>query len=594
MFVKKIILFENSKFPIALLTMIKSIHNVEKIQIDQKCDLKIKKESKKVKSYTEDAKELYMNEKYLKAVKLLDKSADSKSIVDRPTKKPLREVLEALNLLDQTNVDEIKKFVNECLHEPGFDIIKAEFKDWTPTPKFIDEIKSEELKRFSYAINEIWRDLYKKFDSSILKQGAISSHIPMKHPFIVPGGRFIETYYWDNFWILEGINVSGMYETSKSILENHIFLIDEYGFVPNGSRIYYLSRSQPPYFSLMVMSFYESISKSTKLTPEQKQQYKKFVLDECLDRMIIEHKFWMRERSVKIKHNQMRGSVLNIFNPNYNAPRVESYTEDVHTARKCKTDKERSKLYRNLSAAAESGIDFSTRWFRDINAGIETIQTSDIIPVDLNSVLYKVECSISKLCKEKSDFNGFKKYKNYSARRACVINSLMWSDKLESWCDYNYVNEKLNDGQFYFSNLSPLFFDIKPPCQTSVAQIVNKNVLGLDFDLMVSGIPYSMIRSSNEQWDFNVWAPNQHEMIMMLLRNEQHDLAKTLAKRFFKSVYTGWKETGMIFEKYSVCKCGEKGGQGEYVVQSGFGWTNGFILKLIDHYKDDLIARKSF
>jgi neutral trehalase len=92
------------------------------------------------------------------------------------------------------------------------------------------------------------------------------------------GGRFIETYYWDNYWILEGLLVSGMFDTAKTILENQIYLIENYGFIPNGSRVYYLNRSQPPYFSLMVMNFYENSIKSNELDREKKKIFKRFVL----------------------------------------------------------------------------------------------------------------------------------------------------------------------------------------------------------------------------------------------------------------------------------------------------------------------------
>ena len=104
--------------------------------------------------------------------------------------------------------------------------------------------------------------MYKKCDFNVLAIGAISSHLPMKHPFIVPGilkfiiycyirlsnclfkkgGRFIETYFWDNYWILSGLLISGMFETAKTILENHMHLIEIYGFIPNRSRVYYLNR----------------------------------------------------------------------------------------------------------------------------------------------------------------------------------------------------------------------------------------------------------------------------------------------------------------------------------------------------------------
>jgi alpha,alpha-trehalase len=452
-------------------------------------------------------------------------------------------------------------------------------------PKYIESFKSEQLRNFAYSLNDIWLDLHKKCDHSILVDGAVSSHLPMKHPFLVPGGRFIETYYWDNFWILEGILVSGMITTAQHILENHMHLIDEYGFVPNGSRVYYLNRSQPPYFANMVMAFYDHTQKSTELTSEEKYVYKRFVLDEALKCMIKEHKYWMRERSIKITHKGTEFK-LNLFSPQNDQPRPESYSEDIHTASHCQTDAERAKCYKDLSAGAESGIDFSSRWFKD-PMNIQTIHTTDIIPVCLNALLYKTETSLAMLCNEKADMIGFKRYRNLGLKRKTVINSLLWSKKLNCWTDYNHRTKKLYEKDFYITNLSPLFNDIKPP-KHRVKELMEKHVCSLNL-INSNGIPFSFTNSM-EQWDFsNIWAPNQYQVIMLLTKVNR-DLALKFAKKFFTTVYTGWLNTGMIFEKYSTLELGNRGSGGEYLVQSGFGWTNGTILSLMKEFGDELFS----
>ena len=141
--------------------------------------------------FEEDAKKLYLNDKYLKLIHLAYENIDSKSVVDRATKKSLDEVLNALENLDENNLDSIRLFVDEYLHEPGYEIVKANLTDWKHFPKYIDSIKNDNLKQFSLALNEIWKDLYKRLDTKKLSIGAVSSHLPLKNPFIVPGGRFI-------------------------------------------------------------------------------------------------------------------------------------------------------------------------------------------------------------------------------------------------------------------------------------------------------------------------------------------------------------------------------------------------------------------
>ena len=141
--------------------------------------------------FEDEAKNLYLNDKYLRLINLAFENIDSKSIVDRATKMSLNTVLTALNKLDVSDLDQIRKFASMYFHEPGYEIVKAEFTDWKPSPKYIDNISNPSLKKFSLALNDIWKDLYKKLDLSLLNPGAVSSHLPIKNPFVVPGGRFL-------------------------------------------------------------------------------------------------------------------------------------------------------------------------------------------------------------------------------------------------------------------------------------------------------------------------------------------------------------------------------------------------------------------
>ena len=124
------------------------------------------------------------------------------------------------------------------------------------------------------------------------------------------------------------------------------------------------------------------------------------------------------------------------------------------------------------------------------------------------------------------------------------------------------------------------------PKKQKVKYIIEKHVCSLNLD--ACGMPYSYINSA-QQWDYaNIWAPNQHELIMMLLKYNK-ELALRFARNFLKTVYTGWLQNGMIYEKYSAVHVGKRGTGGEYEVQAGFGWTNGTIIKLIHTFRDDLV-----
>jgi alpha,alpha-trehalase len=297
------------------------------------------------------AEKLYLNPKYLRAVKEAFPTCDSKSIVDRATKRPLKNVLADLAVLNENNLDEVRKFVSYNFELPGAEITCANLTDWTEEPTFIRRIKNPDLKRFSIELNKIWLELYKKFDMEKLGEDCVSSHLPMKHPFIVPGGRFIEMYYWDTYWTIQGMLVCEMFDTVKMMLENFIQFIEQYGFIPNGSRMYYLNRSQPPYFAQMIKMFYDFSTRSKSLSKAKKVEHERFVLDVALPAMTKEYEFWMSSKVVEVN---MNGSLvkLNVYRADTTAPRPESYFEDTTAAKLFTSSRDKSKFYQDIATAA--------------------------------------------------------------------------------------------------------------------------------------------------------------------------------------------------------------------------------------------------
>jgi alpha,alpha-trehalase len=218
---------------------------------------------------------------------------------------------------------------------------------------------------------------------------------------------------------------------------------------------------------------------------------------------------------------------------------------------------------------------------------MHTIHTSDIVPVDLNAVMYKTEVIISKLCLIKGYLKLHELFKARSTRRYASINTLLWSSDKSCWADYNCLSKQLNQS-FYVSNLSPLWVGMRPPRGTTTVKRILDNHADL-FHKYDGGVPVSLIRTE-QQWDLsNVWAPNQHAFIMMLLKRDR-PAALHLARKFFNTVYVGWKRSGMIYEKYDVDKLGVRGSGGEYEVCTGFGWTNGVVLSIINIFKDELVT----
>ena len=212
-----------------------------------------------------------------------------------------------------------------------------------------------------------------------------SSRLPLPHRYVVPGGRFTEMYYWDSYFTMLGLQASGSHELLRQMCDNFAFLVERYGHIPNGNRSYYLSRSQPPFFAPMVGLLVDQQGASA---------YSRY-----LAALQKEYDFWMEgsERlSVGQPHRRVvrlsDDAILNRYWDDRATPREESYREDVATANAIQRPKE--EVYRNLRAAAESGWDFSSRWLAD-GKTLASIRTVDLIPVDLNSVLYRLEQTLA-------------------------------------------------------------------------------------------------------------------------------------------------------------------------------------------------------
>ena len=164
-------------------------------------------------------------------------------------------------------------------------------------------------------------------------------------------GRFREFYYWDTYWIVRALLHYDMTTTVKGIVENFLLMVSTYGLVPNGGRIYYTKRSQPPFLTLMMKEYVD------------KTDDVKFVRTH-LATLEKEMEFWETKRSVivELRGGKEEKHTMFVFGTGGTGPRPESYREDVESASKFKTDKEKENFYFHMKAGAESGWDYSTRW----------------------------------------------------------------------------------------------------------------------------------------------------------------------------------------------------------------------------------------
>ncbi|MFT0715652.1 trehalase family glycosidase [Flagellimonas lutimaris] len=408
-------------------------------------------------------------------------------------------------------------------------------------------------------ISHMW-DILKRDPDSII---ANSSRIALPYKYVVPGGRFQEIYYWDSYFTLEGLLVDNEEEVAKGMVQNFAFLIDSIGFIPNGTRDYYKTRSQPPCFSLMV----DAIAREDK-----------DLLIQYLPQLTKEYNYWMDGaqkgdslKPIKRVVNLKNGETLNRYWDSGNTPRPESYREDFLLAEDLASDSLKQNLYKNLRSAAASGWDFSSRWFGE-EGGLASTETISILPVDLNCLLYFMEKSIARAHGANGDEESQNHYLELAEKRKSMIQDYFWNEEEGYYFDYNIDDENLTS-QLTLAGVTPLFFEIPTPDQAEKVKDIVMNTFLKEGGLVTT------LDHSGQQWDApNGWAPLQWLAVNGLLNYGYVDEAKEIMTRWLTLNEKVYANTGKMMEKYNVEDLSLLSGGGEYPTQDGFGWTNGVAL----------------
>ncbi|MBB3103168.1 alpha,alpha-trehalase TreA [Azomonas macrocytogenes] len=412
-------------------------------------------------------------------------------------------------------------------------------------------------------IDSLWPVLTRHYE----QVPVYSSMLPLPYPYVVPGGRFRELYYWDSYFTMLGLAESGERQLIRQMLDNFAYLIDTYGHIPNGNRSYYLTRSQPPFFSLMV---------ELAAQLEGDEAYRRY-----LPQLQKEYAYWMEgaqtlNNGTAIRHvvKLADGTLFNRYWDASDAPRQESWRHDRDTARQA-SNRPASEVYRDLRAGAESGWDFSSRWLGDRKT-LATIRTTAIVPIDLNSLMYQLETTIALACQKNAMQSCTQTYSAHADRRKRAIERHLWNNG-GYYADYDWKKGQLSN-QITAATLYPLFTGVASPEHASLtAKTVQASLL------KPGGLATTQIKN-DQQWDApNGWAPLQWIAVSGLRRYDQNQLAQTIGENFLGRINTLFKAKHKLVEKYDVEGSGEGGG-GEYELQDGFGWTNGVTLKLLDLY----------
>jgi len=288
----------------------------------------------------------------------------------------------------------------------------------------------------------------------------------------------------------------------------------------------------------------------------------------------------MTNRTIELSKEGVR-YIMNSYGASTYSPRPEGYAEDIKTASEVPPNL-RPMLFHEIASTAETGWDFSTRWMKDKN-NLSSLQTSTIIPVDLNSIMYKNEIALSNFFNLTGDHRKSHMFRMFAGQRAIAMEQVLWNNKYGMWFDYCTKTSQFND-QFYPSNLMPLWAEIPHDYvdrEKTIDLISSWNILSYP-----GGVPTSFYEST-QQWDYpNAWPPLQWFLVKSLKAINATDMANRLVRTWVESNFVGWNNTKGMFEKYNATAIGQPGGGGEYTPQLGFGWTNGIALDLLINYSD--------
>ncbi|KAL3086312.1 hypothetical protein niasHS_008026 [Heterodera schachtii] len=289
---------------------------------------------------------------------------DSKHFVDRPLLKDAKTVVEefktnfnvtewhkfAVSKMSEAQVDKLAKFVQQNFGMTDGALIPHVPEDWNEMPENFKHIKDTNLQRWAIELNKNWKEMSKTMPKDMNgKEDQRHSLIYMPNPFFVSGGRFREFRYWDTYWIARGLIASGMTKSVKHMCKNFAEMVNRFGFVPAGGRIYYNKRSQPPFLTPLVYEYFGATGDI---------EFLKEIMP-TLEKL----------------------------------PRPEAFCQDVDLVKNIADPMEKAKIWHEIASASESGWDFSSRWIRkDVMDKqkpwkLTNLMTTKIVPVDLNALI---------------------------------------------------------------------------------------------------------------------------------------------------------------------------------------------------------------
>lgn len=398
-------------------------------------------------------------------------------------------------------------------------------------------------------------------------------------PYVVPGGRFNEMYGWDSFFIQVGLLRDGNVQLAKDMADDFIYEVKNYGKILNANRTYYLTRSQPPFLTQMVLGVYAR-------THDRKW------LSDALPAVVAYHEFWTvgphvipetnlsrfwdfgqgpAPEVLSAERDELGRTHYQLVKAYFESHKIDAY--DVNQYLDKKTGQLTPLFYKGDRSMRESGFDPSNRF------GPFNIDIIHYNPVGLNSLLYIMEQQIGQIMDELGRKPEGDKWRQVAADRGNRINKLMWDEKDGLYYDYNFQEKRVRHYPF-LTTYYPLWAGFATKEQA--ARIVKNLPL---FD-RTGGLRTSTYTSGN-QWDSPFgWAPLQFIAVDGLRRYGYNKEAERISMQFLSTVRRAYKRLNVIVEKYDAVMGDSNVARnihfGYSANQAGFGWTNATFTHLYD------------
>ena len=400
----------------------------------------------------------------------------------------------------------------------------------------------------------------------------------LPHSYVVPGGRFNEMYGWDSYFIILGLLQDGEIELAKNMVDLLAYEIEHYGMIINANRTYFLTRSQPPIFTLAILKVYEHIQDKQwlqSLLPTIETYYYYWSVPPHLNQATgLSH-------YVALGHGAAPEVVMSEIDEEgkthydrvkeyYRKFQFDDYDVDLYYDRE--QDKLTELFYQGDRSMRESGFDITNRF------GPFSIDIIHYAPVCLNILLHQMESDTAKI----NEILGFGEIGSQWHARADLrkerINQFLWDEEAGLYFDYNFRTGKRRQYE-YATTFYPLWTGIASEEQ---ARRVWQNLAKFE---EAGGILTSTHVSGN-QWDAPFgWAPLNLIAVEGLLRYGYTEDAKRIADKFLTMAIQEFSKSGTLVEKYDVCACSANVSNEIFFGYSsneiGFGWTNGVILELL-------------